>query len=153
MDRTLEKVAAFITRTNRSATELLLFQHPNAGIQLPAGTVEPGEHHLDAILREAGEETGLHDLAIEHLIGSMDTHLPENHYVVLNKTRVYARPDLESFDWAEFRRGLPVICHRATEGFCQVQYDEWDQFPDPNYITYSITGWVPDDCLVGHLRR
>jgi 8-oxo-dGTP pyrophosphatase MutT (NUDIX family) len=77
---TVEKVAAFVTRDPdplRAADplgdpasghdrQLLVFRHPNprAGIQVPAGTVEPGESLHAAVLREAAEETGLADLAI-----------------------------------------------------------------------------------------
>lgn len=49
----LEKVTVFITRGKANKIELLLFEHPNAGIQLPAGTVEINENHYDAALREA----------------------------------------------------------------------------------------------------
>ena len=71
---TVEKVAAFITRdpdyvsdpASSRERQLLVFRHPNprAGIQLPAGTVEPRESLRDAVLREAAEETGLAGLTI-----------------------------------------------------------------------------------------
>ena len=35
----LPKVTAFVTRQGAHGTELLLFKHPNAAIQLPAGTI------------------------------------------------------------------------------------------------------------------
>ena len=35
----VEKVTAFVTRQTADGFDLLLFQHPSAGIQLPAGTV------------------------------------------------------------------------------------------------------------------
>ncbi len=40
-----EKVTAFVTRMSPRGMEVLLFQHPSAGIQVPAGTVEADEHH------------------------------------------------------------------------------------------------------------
>ncbi|MGH2461933.1 MAG: NUDIX hydrolase [Chloroflexota bacterium] len=57
------KVIAYITHGNR----LLLFTHPNApeaGIQVPAGTLEDGEEPEAGVLREAIEETGLTTLAV-----------------------------------------------------------------------------------------
>lgn len=55
----LEKVTAVITRRRHEMDELLLIRHPYAGLQLPAGTVEPGEEAAAAVVREAREETGL----------------------------------------------------------------------------------------------
>ena len=43
-----EKVTAFVTQEAPQGVELLLFEHPHAGIQLPAGTVELGEAHIDS---------------------------------------------------------------------------------------------------------
>lgn len=43
--------------------------HPEAGIQLPAGTMEAGETPEDAVLREAFEETGLAGLRIVRFLG------------------------------------------------------------------------------------
>lgn len=51
------KAFAYITWTNR----LLVFTHvgiPEAGVQVPAGTIRPGEAPSDAVVREAVEETG-----------------------------------------------------------------------------------------------
>ena len=49
---------AYITNGRR----LLLITHPespDAGVQVPAGTIEPGESPKYAVMREAREETGL----------------------------------------------------------------------------------------------
>ncbi|GAB5554428.1 MAG: NUDIX domain-containing protein [Saprospiraceae bacterium] len=57
-----EKVLAYIIRRINRQTELLLFKHrdfPEAGWQVPAGTVEFGEDHQAAVLREVKEESGL----------------------------------------------------------------------------------------------
>lgn len=55
------KAFAYITHAGR----LLVFRHPfspEAGIQVPAGTVEVNELPADAVMREAFEETGLSGL-------------------------------------------------------------------------------------------
>ncbi len=67
----VEKVVAYVTRGRR----LLVFRYvhePAAGVQVPAGTVEPGESPDVAVLREAQEETGLEGLTIRRYLGSRD---------------------------------------------------------------------------------
>lgn len=62
------KVFAYITHNQR----LLVMEHPHvpeAGIQVPAGTLEPGESPEAGVLREAFEETGLKNLYCEALLG------------------------------------------------------------------------------------
>jgi 8-oxo-dGTP pyrophosphatase MutT (NUDIX family) len=62
------KVFAYITHGHH----LLVFRHlyvPEAGIQVPAGTVETHERSEDAVLREASEETGLSDLTLDCFLG------------------------------------------------------------------------------------
>jgi 8-oxo-dGTP diphosphatase len=62
------KVFAYITHGDR----LLLLAHPQApeaGIQVPAGTLEPGESPEAGALREAWEETGLPDLTLVRFLG------------------------------------------------------------------------------------
>src|SRR5690348_52483 len=63
-----KKAFAYIT----NGPQLLVFSHPfepEAGIQVPAGTVEEGEHPADAAMREAFEETGLHNLVLLTFLG------------------------------------------------------------------------------------
>ena len=63
-----EKVVAYITHGDK----LLVFihpYHPEAGTQVPAGTVEKGERPEEAVLREAREETGLDGLQIRSYLG------------------------------------------------------------------------------------
>ncbi len=69
MNPIIHKVAAYITYNH----QLLVFSHvdfPEAGIQIPAGTVEEGENLDEAVLREAFEETGLDNLRIESFLGT-----------------------------------------------------------------------------------
>jgi len=70
--RITDKVVAYITRNQ----QLLVFRHvhfPEAGIQVPAGTVEPGEPLPAAVLREAREETGLEGLPIRAFLGTRES--------------------------------------------------------------------------------
>jgi 8-oxo-dGTP diphosphatase len=64
------KVLSYITR----GSYLLVFTHPDspeAGIQVPGGTPDPGERIEDAALREAIEETGLAGLRLSSYLGDM----------------------------------------------------------------------------------
>ncbi|OIJ68012.1 NUDIX hydrolase [Streptomyces mangrovisoli] len=61
MTRPRIRVAAYVIR-RRTGAELLAFDHvgaPEAGTQIPAGGVDPGEAAAEAVLREVAEETGL----------------------------------------------------------------------------------------------
>ena len=64
----VNKVLAYITNRGR----LLIFRHtqfPEAGIQVPGGTMEACEEPLEAALREAREESGLEDLQFITFLG------------------------------------------------------------------------------------
>jgi len=60
--RTKRKVLAYITKGNEPNLELLVFEHkhePEAGLQVPGGTIEDDEMLIDALYREITEETGI----------------------------------------------------------------------------------------------
>ncbi len=147
------KVVAFMTRERAGKIELLLIAHPYAGNQFPAGTVEDNEDAHDAALRELAEETGLTNVRLKKYIGYQDEALPEQTFGIVHKTKVYARPDATSFDWAEIRRGIWVRAERAQDDWTQITYEETDQYPNPNYVTYRITGWIPNDAITSQVRR
>lgn len=61
-DDAIPKVLAYITRILHGDRQLLVFTHqdfPEAGLQVPAGTVHVGEPLVEALLREVREEAGL----------------------------------------------------------------------------------------------
>ncbi|MEU9837756.1 NUDIX domain-containing protein [Actinomadura sp. NPDC048032] len=63
-------MAAYVIR-HRDAPELLVFDHvgmPQAGTQIPAGGVHPGEDLEQAVLREVFEETGLRTVTVVNQI-------------------------------------------------------------------------------------
>jgi 8-oxo-dGTP pyrophosphatase MutT (NUDIX family) len=66
-----EKVLAYVIRARDGRADLLVFthrDHPAAGVQVPAGTVEPGEAIADAVCRELTEESGLAPLGPPRLL-------------------------------------------------------------------------------------
>lgn len=70
-----EKVLAYITRKSTSELELLVFDHrdyPEAGTQVPAGTVDPGENQEEALLREIWEESGIKFRNVGKLLGRFE---------------------------------------------------------------------------------
>ena len=153
MERVLEKVTAFITRARPGGDELLLFEHPFAGMQIPAGTVQAGETPREAVLREAAEETGLTEFFRVQALGCDEGQLAPDQRFVVEESTVYARPDVTSFDWARLPPGTLVRVERRAAGFSHMLFEEWDRLPDPQYVTYCIGGWVHDEALTDRRRR
>lgn len=143
----VEKVTAFVLDRRGGVECLLLLYHPYAGIQLPAGTVEAGESVQVAALREAQEETGLHGLAWGGLLGEERFELPPDAGMVARSTPVYRRPAAGSEGMGNIRRGFTVEVARAAHDFVQIHYVEHDGYPDPQFATFELLGWVPADAI------
>ena len=94
MSEPLGKVTALITRETKASPEILVFQHPSAGIQLPAGTVELNESFTAAVIREVAEETGLTQVTIRKLLSERIVH--EQKSFILQSTKLYKLPCLQS---------------------------------------------------------
>ncbi|MDG5471316.1 NUDIX domain-containing protein [Jeotgalibacillus sp. ET6] len=67
----IKKAYGYVTRVKEGKTQVLVFQHPipEAGIQIPKGTVQAGESTHHAVIREIEEETGLRNVQVEKLLG------------------------------------------------------------------------------------
>ncbi len=144
---TVQKVTCFITRWGGQGTELLLFNHPHVGIQIPAGTVNPGEDVESGAIREAREESGLDGLVLQRLLGQADDPPPPGCQMIAEPCTVYSRPDTGSMDWVNIRLGTQVETLRQESGFTQVKYEETDRLTNPRYVSFTIIGWVLDDML------
>jgi 8-oxo-dGTP diphosphatase len=71
------RVLAYITRDTDRGRELLVFEHkhePEAGDQVPAGRLDPGEELEPALLREIAEESGLTDVRVVGELGGSEDH-------------------------------------------------------------------------------
>ena len=90
----MQKVTAFIIRKDQEKKALLLFRHPYAGIQIPAGTVEENETPEQAVRREVLEETGLTNFHRLIYLGFTNEVLGNDQRIVAEATKVYSRPDL-----------------------------------------------------------
>jgi 8-oxo-dGTP pyrophosphatase MutT (NUDIX family) len=66
----IHKAAACLVRRGTAGPELLVFRHPLAGVQIPKGSVQPGELPADAALRELAEESGV----AAHTLRSVGRH-------------------------------------------------------------------------------
>ena len=75
------KAIAYVTRQSAAGgRELLVFEHrdyPEAGLQVPAGTVDAGETPEEAVLREVEEESGLIGCRIMSKLAAYDWPNPE----------------------------------------------------------------------------
>jgi 8-oxo-dGTP diphosphatase len=106
----IKKVIAYVTREGPSGTrELLVFDHrdyPEAGTQVPTGTVKDGERPEDAVTREVEEETGLEGCRLLAKLAAYDW--PNPYTGQINERHVFhlAAPNdaAETWTWIEIVR-------------------------------------------------
>ncbi|MBO0783208.1 MAG: NUDIX domain-containing protein [Ktedonobacteraceae bacterium] len=154
MEPTLEKVSAFITREGAAGKELLVFEHegiPEAGVQVPAGTVEPGEAFEQAVLRETHEEAGLARTRIVADFGTLVIDLPEGKYaltaaVTLRQAPFAAAPPCLPTDTLgpPLKRGMYMQLEEEQGEWVRMTYYENGQ---------SLAGWLPRRHLATRLIR
>ena len=156
MSEIVQKVTAFIIRERNGIKELLVFKHPTAGIQIPAGTVEAGEDLETAVKREVYEETGLQSVEIEDYLGCFENELEDNERIIAETTEVYSEPNLTAIPYKrKLSKGLTVDYHFTWADFTHVSYIEYeyDQFYEPICIDTNITGWVPNENISAQKKR
>ena len=156
MNQIVQKVTAFIIREKDGIRELLVFKHPTAGVQIPAGTVEKGEDIETAVKREVHEETGLQFVEIENYLGCFENELENNERIIAKTTQDYIEPNLKAIPYKRrLPKGLTVDYLSTQEGFTHISYIEYkyDEFHKPIYINNSITGWVPNENLSVQKKR
>ena len=69
----IKKAYAYVTRVRDGKLQVLVFLHkdiPEAGIQIPKGTVKEEEDTYSAVIREVKEETGIQKCEVEKLISA-----------------------------------------------------------------------------------
>jgi 8-oxo-dGTP pyrophosphatase MutT (NUDIX family) len=79
-----QKAFAYITHQKR----LLVFRHadaPEAGVQVPAGTIKALERPEQAVLREAVEETGLTDLTVGRFLQRSAERLSDSYDLLIRR--------------------------------------------------------------------
>ncbi len=68
------KVCPVVLRKSGSTVELLLFEHPLAGVQLVKGTLEMKDSAVEsAALRELEEESGISKVSSTKYLGSWES--------------------------------------------------------------------------------
>lgn len=156
MNDVVEKVTAFIVRERGGVKELLVFKHPTAGVQIPAGTVEEGEDIETAVKREAYEETGLQLVEIENYLGCFENELAKNERIIAETTQVYIAPNLTAIPYKrKLPKGLTVDYFSTQKDLTHISYIEYeyDKFHKPIRIDTHITGWVPNENLSAQKKR
>ena len=156
MNQIIQKVTAFIVRERGGVKELLVFKHPTAGVQIPAGTVEIGEDIETAVKREVHEETGLQFVEIEAYLGCFENELENSQRIIAETTQVYIEPNLRAIPYKrKLPKGLTVDYLSTQEDFTHISYIEYeyDEFYEPTCIDANITGWVPNENLSAEKKR
>lgn len=149
----MEKVTALILRPAKGQkVEILIFRHPTAGLQIPAGTVNIGEAPEAAVLREVEEETGLTEVRIVRKLGVEKIELPADQAVLKESLHPYMEPSPSATQLdIELGRGWVVNIGERKGRFTQITYTETKHTGKKQIST--ATGWVPTAMLDTKMTR
>lgn len=150
----IEKVSAFIVRKKNEKPELLVFSHPSAGIQIPAGTVEENESLEAALFREIKEETGLSKLKIIRKLGETLQFTTPTEAFLTQTLRCYSWPaKAAKRNGPLVTRGMLMQTQERKVGFTHVKYNEYDFNQKPPLLLSELEGWLPSEVLTREYRR
>lgn len=148
----MEKVRV-VAFDRASPRDLALIAHPDGGMLLPGGTIEPGESVREAGAREFREETG-HRLCAARTVRSVDFVLPEGRAILLAPAPNATESILRRGHWVH------IVSHAGDEA--EVEEREVDLgHPDlPVVRTHrarvplaTLTRSVRRHVVVGHAER
>jgi 8-oxo-dGTP pyrophosphatase MutT (NUDIX family) len=152
MERIIQKVTAFVTRDGAVGRELLVFRHPYAGIQLPAGTVDEGESPELAVRREIEEETGLTRISIAAYLGKQTQVMHDGQRIMFRDTLLQSTPQADAtLTRSRLRRGWTVETGAAYNGFVKVAWKEIDA--ESARVVNALVGWAPEAALTDTVER
>ncbi|WP_293026728.1 NUDIX domain-containing protein [Natronococcus sp.] len=127
------KVCAYITRNGR---ELLTFEaNGHDGLQVPKGTIEPGESPLEALHREVAEESGLTEL-------ESTRRLAEDVWVRrLSPPKLYRRHFFHVSVEEDRDRWTHVVTGDGEERGMEFEY-AWRELPPARDFALSLDDYV-----------
>ncbi len=135
-ERVLTKVTAFVTWGDR----LLLFRHPHAGIQVPAGTVEAYESVENAVFREVYEEGRIANIRLRRHLGCDNEGQSESRRCVWRDTVLRSSP-AGGQAVSQLRRGAWVIVSTLDGARVQARPDTVDLSAETNRRP-GVKGWL-----------
>ena len=152
--KTIEKVTAFITKEFKGRRNLLLFKHPLAGIQVPAGTVDLGEKPVQAVLREVEEETQISSYDTVRELDVIDEELPEEERMLLRMSKLFSEPAYDSSsEGFVMTRGSIARVLKYCGDFAFVEAEPMDLRNKPAARNETMNGYVRRSILTREVRR
>ena len=148
----LHKVAILVTRAGPDGPQLLVFEHDHSGVQVPAGSVEPGEDITSAAIRELEEESGLAVDDVRLLASFRNDAKPDERYCV-EYVPLRDAPRNDAGILIDHVYRLPLRLYGEEDGWADVALVEWDLGVEPPSEIHATRGFVPSSVLAAWEMR